>query len=203
MESKAQELVCIGFDSRTTASINNTERMTCHEAKKVRQILKDPPVLATFAEKVLQAVQLINELERVAQIPGEFTMEREDSSVLALSAKHYFENKYSVMGVEANPGHFFDSIPIGLETEEDFFQAMFKAAIQSGGSTGRPFRVNTIIDEKVEYHQRNFIPLYQRHKEMREQCEKGHHLFVMYPTILEGFNRGLVISKLSHVSVYC
>ncbi|KAM1223129.1 hypothetical protein ACFX2J_010564 [Malus domestica] len=50
--------------------------MTCHEAKKVRQILKDPPVLATFAEKVLQAVELINELERVAQITGEFTMER-------------------------------------------------------------------------------------------------------------------------------
>ncbi|KAM1223131.1 hypothetical protein ACFX2J_010566 [Malus domestica] len=34
------------------------------------------------------------------------------------STKHYFENKYNVTGVEANPGHFFDSIPIGLEKKK-------------------------------------------------------------------------------------
>ncbi|KAM1223124.1 hypothetical protein TB2_010436 [Malus domestica] len=68
--------VYMASDSRTTASLNDTETMTCRETKKVRLILKDPHVLVALAGDLGHAVEVIDELELEAQLPGHFTIER-------------------------------------------------------------------------------------------------------------------------------
>ncbi|KAM2567697.1 hypothetical protein TB1_010038 [Malus domestica] len=69
-ENRREVIVYMASDSRTTASLNDTETMTCHETKKVRLILKDPHVLVALAGDLGHAVEVIDELEPEAQLPG-------------------------------------------------------------------------------------------------------------------------------------
>lgn len=62
---------------------------------------------------------------------------------------------------------------------------MFQAFFEAGGSTGPPFRVDMIINGQVDYHQLNFIPLYQ-----------GHNLFVMRPTIWKASTVNMLYIKI-------
>ncbi|KAM2664275.1 hypothetical protein EV1_010719 [Malus domestica] len=76
------------------------------------------------------------------------------------------------------------------------FQAFFEAGIQGGGSTGPPFRVDTIINGQVDDNQLNFIHLYQGHGGIKEQSEKGYNLFVMHPTIWKASTANMLYIKI-------
>ncbi|TQD84869.1 hypothetical protein C1H46_029589 [Malus baccata] len=165
--------VYMASDSRTTASLNDTETMTCRETKKVRLILKDPHVLVALAGDLGHAVEVIDELELEAQLPGHFTIERfvdrARRFIVGKKSWKYFEificvagkNKYHRRVTELGYDHILSSFIIGPRRKQVMFQALFEAGIQGGGSSGPPFRVNTIINGQVDYQQLNFIPLYQ------------------------------------------